>query len=78
VECDRIEIELADGASLNTLIHKLQMKVPSLTGEVISPLSFTLTEAYAFNINGKFHHGDMNNKIYKGDRIAIILLTTGG
>jgi len=77
-ELAKVEVKLDDSASLKELVREIRRKIPGLIGEVISPGKDTLTEAYAFNINGEFQHDDKDVKLHDSDRVAIILLTTGG
>ena len=77
-ELRNVELELEDGAHLGDVIEALRREIPALEGDVIFAGEDRLTEHYAFNINGRFYLDSDELKIQQGDRIALLLLATGG
>jgi hypothetical protein len=75
----QVIVSLTDGALLRDVIAALRREITGLTGVVISPDADSLTERYAFNVNGSFYYGDGGGlKLKPGDRIALLSITTGG
>jgi hypothetical protein len=77
-ELRTVEVQMEDKASLKDVIAALRREIPSLEGYVICPAEDRLTESYAFNINGRFYADDGEVQIRNGDRIALLILATGG
>ena len=77
-ELREVEVELKDGASLGDVIAALRREIPALEGEVIRAGEERLTEHYAFNINGRFYSDDSELQLQDGDRVALLILATGG
>jgi len=77
-ELREVEIELGDGARLRDMIAALRREIPALEGDIICAAEDRLTEDYAFNINGRFYQDDNGLQVKPGDRIALLLLASGG
>ncbi len=77
-ELREVEVELKDGASLGDVIAALRREIPALEGEVIRAGEERLMGHYAFNINGRFYLDDSELQLQDGDRVALLLLATGG
>ena len=74
----QVEIKLEKGASLRDVVAALRREIPALEGRVIHPEENRLMERYAFNVNGRFYFDDINLKLHRGDRVALLTLATGG
>jgi molybdopterin converting factor small subunit len=73
-----VEIELGDNATLSDVVIDLRRQVPGLVGYAILEKENGLVENFKFNVNGQFHHDDMDLKIHPGDRVALLIPITGG
>lgn len=73
-----VEIELADDASLSTVVAVLRREIPRLEGRVIRAGQDKLTSYYAFNINGRFYNDDKEIRIRKGDKVSLLAIVSGG
>jgi molybdopterin converting factor small subunit len=75
----KVEIEMEEGMTLRDLVHALRVKIPALEGPVIRTGSNHLVKSYKFNVNGRFYfEDDMDLKLQKGDRVALLTPATGG
>ena len=77
-ELREVEVELENGARLRDMIAALRREIPALEGDVIRAGEDRLTEYYAFNVNGRFYMDDNELQIQHSDRVALLLLATGG
>ncbi|UCH43005.1 MAG: MoaD/ThiS family protein [Dehalococcoidales bacterium] len=77
-ELREVEIELEDGARLRDIIAALRREIPALEGDIICAGEDRLTDNYAFNINGRFYQDENELQVRPGDRVALLLLASGG
>ncbi len=73
-----IEVELKDGANMAAVIAALREKVPALEGPVFRPGEDRLQELYKFNVNGQLYYDGTDFALHRGDRIALLVLVSGG
>lgn len=75
----QVAVALGDGALLSDVIAALRREIPGLAGPVLRPDADSLTERYAFNVNGSFYYQDGGGlRLKAGDRIALLSIATGG
>lgn len=77
-ELREVAVEVDDGADLRGVVGALRREIPALEGDIICAAEDRLTEYYAFNVNGRFYQDDNGLQIKPGDRVALLLLASGG
>ena len=73
-----VPVELRDGANMGEVIAALKKAVPALDGTVFRKGEDRLQELYKFNINGDFYYDGQDFRLYKEDRIALLMPVQGG
>ena len=77
-ELRETEVDLEDGVRLGDVVVALKREIPALEGSVIRTGKDRLVENYAFNVNGRFYFDYSDLQLRDGDRIALLILATGG